>query len=351
MLCSSCGFQLAADDVFCLSCGTDISHSASINRDAPVLPTVQRRTDLSPRCYCGALAAEVGTDGVCTRCGAMSSPRDDLIVELKEGLALRTHAGRRHWPNEDYGIVDFEILDSICYRWLVVSDGVSSSENADLASEVACRAVSDSLRAAVRNKTPPIEAVNLSIMAAQKSVLAIPFDRSKARGRKIEPPEATLAVVLLNADTATLGWLGDSRIYSIVRGHQGLFANLLTRDHSYANAMVDMGRMTFEEAMQTAECHAITQSLGAVPEGEALEPGLKQVPVQGAIYFLACSDGLWNYVHPVHHEPASVLVHIVSTTPESPKALVSTLVDHANECGGHDNITVAVAMLQGANNE
>lgn len=350
MNCSGCGFQLAPDDLFCLSCGTNVatSEDSDSSNGWPVSATVLKKQS-GIRCHCGATEAEIGSDDVCNICGSIICQRDDMTVELEYGLALRTHAGRKHWPNEDYGIVDFEVSRGFCYRWLVVSDGVSSAENSHLASELACLTASQSLRKSVQHGVSGLEAVRASILAAQDRVLAIPYQ--KTNGRKKEPPEATIAIAFLDPETATIGWVGDSRVYSIVKGPAGLNANLLTRDHSYANAMVDLGRMTIEEALHSPDCNAITQSLGLVPEGEQLEPGIRQFPLQGAIFFVACSDGLWNYVHPNHTVPATSLLEIIADCPQHPGMLVTKLVDHANACGGRDNITVAIASLEGAKNE
>lgn len=344
MNCSSCGFQLAADDVFCLSCGAGIAaENGNRNTGWPV----QEQSPDSSSCHCGAPATAIGNDGVCGICGSMLCKRDDMLIERNHGLVLYSHVGKTHSTNEDFGLVDYELVNGICYRWVMVSDGVSCSVNSELASELACRAASESLRESIQQGVCSLKAIESAIWSAQNSVLAVPYPQSKCSGRKREPPEATIAIALLDDENATIGWVGDSRIYSVVSSSAGLNANLLTRDHSYANAMVDLGHMTLEEAMRSPDCNAITQSLGVIPEGDKLEPGLRQLPLQGAICLLACSDGLWNYVHPVHNEPAGKLVQLIAATRRDPSLMAKRLIDHANLCGGRDNITVAIAMLEG----
>jgi len=297
--CGTCGFSLSADDRACLSCGAQF--------DLPM----SCRTETTP----------ITQDA---RKEPTGSPRDDIFINRGNGLALRCHVGIKHHPNEDYGVVGFELVESSFYRWLVVSDGVSNSEQADRASEVACVAASESLREAVRRKIPAPQAVQMSIVSAQRSVLQIPFTGSSQK---------------------------DSRVYSIIRHPHGLVANLLTRDHSYANKLLDSGQMYLEEAMRAPGAHAITRSLGILDEGEKLDPGICQVSLKNAVYLLACTDGLWNYVHPVYLYPADTLAEIAAGGPDDPASLAYRLVDHANQCGGQDNITVAVAMLQGLKNE
>ena len=72
-------------------------------------------------------------------------------------------------------------------------------------------------------------------------------------------------------------------------------------------------------------------------------------------WLLVCSDGLWNYCSAP--EDMRVLVHNmveqVSGGPAGadrdpdPAAVAQALVDFANEQGGRDNITVALARLAG----
>ena len=54
---------------------------------------------------------------------------------------------------------------------------------------------------------------------------------------------------------------------------------------------------------------------------------------------LACSDGLWNYAS----EPAALKARIDVVGSSDPMAIALALVAFANESGGQDNITVALA--------
>jgi serine/threonine protein phosphatase PrpC len=59
---------------------------------------------------------------------------------------------------------------------------------------------------------------------------------------------------------------------------------------------------------------------------------------------MVCSDGLWNYCS----EPEDMAALVSSTGRTSgpdPLRLAGALVDWANEQGGQDNITVAVARV------
>jgi serine/threonine protein phosphatase PrpC len=60
-----------------------------------------------------------------------------------------------------------------------------------------------------------------------------------------------------------------------------------------------------------------------------------------------CSDGLWNYCSEA--EDVRRLVHngLDEVDDDQPTTIAQWLVDFANEQGGRDNITVALARLAG----
>jgi len=62
---------------------------------------------------------------------------------------------------------------------------------------------------------------------------------------------------------------------------------------------------------------------------------------------MVCSDGLWNYRSEA--EALRTLVHDAAARLDdaTPTSVAQALVDFANEQGGRDNITVALARLAG----
>jgi serine/threonine protein phosphatase PrpC len=69
--------------------------------------------------------------------------------------------------------------------------------------------------------------------------------------------------------------------------------------------------------------------------------------VQGPGWLLACSDGLWNYCS-APEDLAAVARRVGAGSGAEPLATASALVDWANEQGGHDNISVALARVDPA---
>ena len=64
-------------------------------------------------------------------------------------------------------------------------------------------------------------------------------------------------------------------------------------------------------------------------------------------WLLVCSDGLWNHV-PDPDDLTTLVTDLAGTVRKNdqgrpdPADLAAGLIAHANTCGGHDNITVAL---------
>ena len=59
---------------------------------------------------------------------------------------------------------------------------------------------------------------------------------------------------------------------------------------------------------------------------------------------MVCSDGLWNYCSEAKDLADLLTEHVERSGPDA-LAVASGLCDWANEQGGHDNVTVALAHL------
>ena len=128
--------------------------------------------------------------------------------------------------------------------------------------------------------------------------------------------------------------MGDSRLYGIVDGK----ATQITRDHSYVQMLVDLGRITPEEAKDNPKKNIITRAVGTSEELEAdIAPVDSALLCDGA-YFLLCSDGLSNMLG--DDEIAAIACGEGTLEEKAAK-----LVENANEMGGTDNITVVLAQI------
>jgi len=220
---------------------------------------------------------------------------------------------------------------------MVVCDGVSSGQSAELASEAAAKTASNFLVKNLSLGGDPREAMRQAVIAAEEAVRAIPFDE---KNRKVNPPGTTLVAAVAIRKRLIVGWVGDSRCYLIDKTG----ARLLTHDHSWVNEMVDNGHLNMEQALKSREAHQITQCLGPLHGNrstDVADPSIAVYDLPDYGIVLLCSDGLWNYFSGVDQ-----LRKLVKFGPGAPDAIVQarSLVAYALSQGGKDNISVALMV-------
>jgi hypothetical protein len=127
--------------------------------------------------------------------------------------------------------------------------------------------------------------------------------------------------------------VGDSRAY-VLRGDKFV---QVSRDQSLVNQLIEAGQLTEEEAETFEHNNIILQALGTA---ETVQVDLTFVDLRKGDTLLVCSDGLSGMVRA--DEMREVLL-----SHREPFDACKELVDRANRAGGHDNITVIVAVFEG----
>jgi serine/threonine protein phosphatase PrpC len=151
----------------------------------------------------------------------------------------------------------------------------------------------------------------------------------------IEPPGATIVVAAIRKDRLAIGWAGDSRAYLVPE--QGT-PELLTHDHSWANAMVATGHVTEEEALAQPLAYALTRCIGPLDDTVGdLVPEVRVTSIASGATLVLCSDGVWSYLA----KPEAMAAMIGCVDPDAPQ-IARALVHEALLRGGHDNASVAV---------
>ncbi len=320
MQCPKCGTTVQVGDRFCEECGT------SLVADSAIPKTIGECEK------CGASPEDIDAEGYCSNCGFRNQARENDRIEVicSPNLAGISDRGLRRHRNEDY-LACAQVESKNAYV-LVVCDGVSSSQEPDLAAKAAAESACTALTAAVENDTESQAAIKMAVAAALSSVSAIPY----TNGANDDPPSTTIVVAVVQERTATIGWLGDSRAYWI--SPHG--SRQLTKDDSWLNDVVASGQMTQAEAKKSDNSHAITRWLGVDAIADS-EPSVLNFYIPGTGYLLLCTDGLWNYT-----PDTAQMTELVKQSLEADAALISRqLVEFARRSGGHDNITVALLSV------
>jgi serine/threonine protein phosphatase PrpC len=192
-------------------------------------------------------------------------------------------------------------------------------------------------------RAPIHEVLETSVQIAHQAVM-----------RQLPNAGTTMTMALTLGDGVYIAHVGDSRAYL---GEPGRL-RLLTRDHSMAARLLEMGHMTVDEVasqrnilykalgqgaggQSTSEGDAAEATLasGRYPEeprvrpGHPIEPDILTHNLGPGQYLLLCCDGLWTKV------PDEEMSALIDTSPTAGSAC-RRLVDQANEQGGEDNISV-----------
>lgn len=263
-----------------------------------------------------------------------------LRVDLTDAAAARgdvacaSHIGLRHETNQDAAALGID--GSGHHIVLVVADGVSSTEGAEECARVASHTARDYL-ATTMDQGLPInddDTVTLFERTFQKAHEAV-VSGSGPIGA------CTLAAAVATHDRIVVGNIGDTRTYWFPDDGDPI---RLSIDDSMAQAQMDLG-LSREEAERGIGAHAITKWIGASATDVA--PRVMAYKPQQSGWLLVCSDGLWNHV-PDAGDFARLMADLVSKAHTddhghaSPAGVADGLIAYANNCGGHDNITVAL---------
>ncbi len=302
--CAACADERTTGAAFCEVCGRSL------------MP--------EPGCpHCGTPGG-VGEDGYCEHCGMLAGrERDHLETDCGATAAAVTDRGLRHHRNEDamWLATRGDEID------VVVSDGVSSSFDPDVASLTAVQAAGELL---------PAGDVAEAIGAAQVAVAGLAAEGDPRR--QASNPACTIVAAVIRGDAVTVGWIGDSRAYWVPEVGP---AEQLTEDDSWATHVIALGADP-EQAMRDPKAHAITAWLGA--DAGKIAPRTAEFIVGDPGHLVLCSDGLWNYLT----DPAAFAAAVREGLREQGTLISAArwLADYANTAGGADNITVALIPVK-----
>lgn len=233
---------------------------------------------------------------------------------MKYVWSTGTHVGRVREGNEDSVFPD-EPGSSEGPTVLMVADGMGGAVAGEVASRLAVEAAS---------ADPPEEATpEERVLAANRAVVDATREDPSLAGMG-----TTMTLVQLDADgRAEFAHVGDSRAYLLRSGE----LRLLTTDHTLVHELIELGRITPEEAEHHPHRHLITRVLGLGPIGV----DTFTLDVEDGDRILLCSDGLNTMV-------SDFTIQQLLDTDQGVDPTAWALIEHANTAGGLDNTTVVV---------
>ena len=205
----------------------------------------------------------------------------------------------------------------------VVCDGMGGAAEGALASSEAVRVIKEYIADRYNQSMSDISLKGLLISSVEKANKFI-YDLSLTN-EKYDGMGTTVVAAIVSSSFVYIVHAGDSRAYKVSEGK----LEQLTKDHSVVQNMLEKGEITAEEAADHPRKHIITRALGV--DGE-VKVDFCQENFEGSDMLLLCSDGLTNYVN------TDCILKTIGETEFFEFA--DKLVNHANQNGGADNITV-----------
>jgi protein phosphatase len=214
----------------------------------------------------------------------------------------------------------------------IVADGMGGHQHGEVASDLAVRTLASAIINKIYlpllnpNTSQPEESIQEIMRAGMQEAHQAIMKQAPGGG-------TTLTAALILGDRVTFAHIGDSRAYIILGTNERI--ETITRDHSLVQRLLELGRITPEEAAADSRKNILLRALG---QGELSEVDISSMQLPASGNLLLCSDGLWGVV------PDEDIYRLVLSTTD-PEQACQKLVTAANEAGGPDNITAILVRI------
>lgn len=235
-----------------------------------------------------------------------------------------TDVGINRSTNQDYIFASTTPLGSLS-NLFIVADGMGGHKAGDFAS----RFIVERLVEFFAQEYPDKDIHGILKEGIRKVNLEL-YEEARSNS-DLHGMGSTLVVATVKGDVLYVANIGDSRLY-LLRGE----LEQITKDHSYVEELVAMGRMKRGSHDYQEKKNIITRAVGAAREVEA---DLFALKLKSHDYILMCSDGLSNMVDEFEME-------YIIRSEEGIEGKAKALVEAANWNGGVDNISVIMIEPQ-----
>ncbi|MCH4250212.1 MAG: protein phosphatase 2C domain-containing protein [Microbacteriaceae bacterium] len=228
---------------------------------------------------------------------------------------LLTDRGRVRLNNQDSGYIGTYLF--------VVADGMGGHAGGDIASAITINRLTE-LDREYESTEAAASAFHAALLEANRELTNTVLDYPELTGMG-----TTVSGMIVVRDQAVIAHIGDSRIYR----YRNTQLSQITKDHTFVQRLVDLGRITPQEALVHPRRSVIMRVLGDVeanPEidlsTETLEPGDR---------WMICSDGVSGPLGDAK------IAEILGNTPDRDRA-AATIITATLEAGAPDNCTCAL---------
>lgn len=260
--------------------------------------------------------------------GRVRGLNEDQFIVADLNRSMTIHASTL--PVDD----QTQLYSGMIGQLLVVADGISGAPGASVASQIGIGTVARY----VLNTMPWFLSLNHDhdddqeeeLLAALLEVESAVEEQAKA-DPEFEGMGTTLTMAYIVWPRLYVVNVGDSRCYLLRDGA----LEQLTHDQTAAAKLVEDGTLSPEQAARSPLSHILVSSIG---QGlSSFRPDAYRTDLVSGDRLLLCTDGLTSMLDDGR------ISHLLGEG-DTPENVCQALVDAANEAGGHDNVTVAVAF-------
>ncbi len=267
----------------------------------------------------------------------LSLPEEYISTTRRMDVGCASDPGIQRPINEDTLLIATLGVEgnrpSTSFGLFVVADGMGGYEGGELASALAVQVITEHVTREIT--LPWLEDAPLG--ADQKPILEVLAEAIAAANEAVNivVPEGgtTATCTIIHGNIVYVAHIGDSRAYLITENVREI--EQLTRDHSLAARLVELGHISLEELRTHPERHMLYSAIGK-GEGFQVHETTRHLPPASRL--LLCSDGLWEVV------TEERMLAILRGSP-NPQDACKQLVAEANSNGGPDNITVVLVQM------
>jgi protein phosphatase len=223
------------------------------------------------------------------------------------------------------------IVSTIFKNCYIIADGMGGHNGGDVASAKSIEFFLDYLKEnaprASEEHASYIDTMNNAFSYSNSMVYAMAQTDPSLYGMG-----TTFSCCTIAENNIYITHVGDSRIY-LLRNDE---LNVISKDHSLVQDLIDNGQITKEEGKRHPQHHIITRVLGT---NESVEPFNDVIEIKNGDIILLCSDGLTDMVDD------EMLIEICKFG-KNPEEMVKEMISEANENGGKDNISAIVISVE-----
>jgi len=257
-------------------------------------------------------------------------------------VSAGTHPGQRGKLNEDrYGVSAYILNEShpIPSVLAIVADGIGGHRAGEIAAEMAIESISRIVAAS--DATQPLETLRQAFTLTSQEIYRRAESNSELNGMG-----TTCACCWIISNRLYSASVGDSRIYLVRSGK----IRQISTDHTWIQEALDLGVIAPDQARGHPNTHVIRRFLGSqeppLPdlrlrldpaENNAQAEANQGLALHAADQVLLCTDGLTDLVK------SDEILGILQS--QAGQNAVDSLIELANQRGGHDNITIVLLMV------